>query len=194
VISLLLAETQTHHFAFRREDVESVLLLPRLGQHPGDIPLIEGWLQLRGESLPVISLATALGVGEEPPRLSDRLVLTSLQPRVAWRVRQVGSLGEITWEELRLLEHSAEPTPCYVAVFQHEGHDVHLLNVSGLLMVEEQERLRQAEQRRAERLERLERLEPLEQQPRQEQLPSPPEPEPAAPKSSRRAVRKKSHD
>lgn len=155
MISLVLAETDHHHFAFRREDVESVLLLPRLARHPGDIALIEGWLDLRGEVLPTISLAVVLGLGEEPPQLSDHLVLTSLQPRVAWRVRRVSGLGEVGWESLRLLEHSAEPTPCYVADFQHEGNSTHLINVSGLLMAEEQERLRGAEAKRAERLRQL---------------------------------------
>lgn len=152
----MLAETEKHRFAFRSEDVDSIFLLPRLTQRPGDIPLIEGWLKLRGDSLPVISLARVLGMDPEPPLLSDRLILTVTDPRVAWRVRHVGGLRDLSWEDLRLLEHSAEPTPCYVAAFEHDGHDVQLLNVSGLLMVEEQERLRQAEEKRLRRLGELE--------------------------------------
>lgn len=152
MISLLLARTESHRFAFRREDVESVLLLPALYTRPGDISLIEGWLNLQGHGVPVISLAAILGLQPEPPQLSDHLVLTVQLPRVAWRVRRVSGLGEASWEELRLLEHTAEPTPCYVAEFHHEGQQVNLLNVTGLLLAEEQQRLRQAEHKLEGRL------------------------------------------
>lgn len=152
MIPLLLARTETHHFAFRREDVDSVLLLPRLQRHPGDIPLIEGWLNLRGHMVPCISLAGVLGLPPEAPRLSDHLVLTVASPRVAWRLRRVDGLGQVGWESLSMLEHSAEPTPCYVAQFQHEGHSTSLLNVTGLLLAEEQERVGRAEAKRARRL------------------------------------------
>ena len=156
MISLLLARTESHHFAFRSEDVETVLLLPRLQRQPGDIAMIEGWFCLRGQSVPTISLAKVLGLGEEPPQLSDHLILSSRPPRVAWRVRRVSGLGEVGWESLRLLEHSAEPAPCYVASFEWEGQSTNLINVAGLLLAEELERVQQAEARKAARLLELE--------------------------------------
>jgi chemotaxis signal transduction protein len=156
VISLLLARTESHDFAFRSEDVETVLLLPRLQRQPGDIAMIEGWFCLRGLSVPVVSLSKVLGLGQEPPQLSDHLLLTSRLPRVAWRVRRVSGLGEVGWESLRLLEHSAEPAPCYAASFQWEGQSTNLINVAGLLLAEELERMQEAETRRAARLLELE--------------------------------------
>lgn len=155
MISLLLARTERHHFAFRREDVESVLLLPALYQRPGDISIIEGWLNLQGHGVPVVSLAAILGLAPEPRELSDHLILTTQQPRVAWRVRRVSGLGQVGWEGLRLLEHSSEPTPCYVAEFDLDGHTVNLINVAGLLLAEEQQRLQQAEHKRELRLKEL---------------------------------------
>lgn len=156
MISLLLATTSGHDFAFRREDVETVLQLPRLRSQPGDISLIEGWLNLRGEVLPVISLAEVLDLEPQPRALSDHLVLTAERPRVAWRVQRVEGLGEVNWEGLRLLEHSADPNPRYVAQFSHQGQTVNLLNVSSLLLAEEQQRLKVAQERREERLGQLE--------------------------------------
>ncbi len=152
MIPLLLARTEAHGFAFRREDVEEVLLLPRLNQRAGDISLIEGWLSLRGQGLPVISLATLLGLGQEPSSISDHLILTRQRPRVAWRVRRVSGLAEIGWESLQLLEHAAEPKPCYVAHFEWEGETINLVNVAGLLLAEEQQRLERAEEKRQARL------------------------------------------
>jgi chemotaxis signal transduction protein len=156
VIAILLARTESHRFAFRREDVDSVMLLPRLRAGPGDIPLIEGWLDFRGHGVPTISLAAVLDLGPEPALVSDHLILTAQSPRVAWRVRRVAGLGEVGWESLELLEHSAQPTPCYVARYQDEGETVHLLNVSGLLLREEQERVRAAQDKRQTRLQQLE--------------------------------------
>lgn len=152
MISLVLARTELHRFAFRREDVDSVLLLPALYRRPGDIALVEGWLNLQGHGIPVISLASILGLEPEPPQLSDHLVLTVQLPRVAWRVRRVSGLGEVGWESLRLLEHSAEPTPSYVAEFDLDGEPFNLINVAGLLLAEEQQRLREAEHKLEERL------------------------------------------
>lgn len=156
MISLLLVTTSGHDFAFRREDVESVLQLPRLSRQPGDIPLIEGWLNLRGDALPVLSLADVLDLPAQPKALSDHLVITTERPRVAWRVARVEGLGEVSWESLRLLEHAADPNPRYVAQFAHQGDMVNLLNVASLLMAEEQQRLKIAQERRQGRLHALE--------------------------------------
>lgn len=155
MIPLLYVKTEEQHFAFRNEDIQVVLQLPRLRRQAGDIPLIEGWFDYRGESFPAISLAKILGLGEEPPTISDHLLLTVELPKVAWRVRRVEGLGEVGWESLRMLEHSAEPSPCYAAFFEHAGQLIHLVNVSGLLLLEERERLQEAEKKKQTRLEEL---------------------------------------
>jgi chemotaxis signal transduction protein len=118
--------------------------------------MIEGWLSLRGQSVPAISLAGVLGLGHEPPLLSDHLILTAALPRVAWRVRRVSGLGEVGWESLRMLEHAAEPTPCYVASFEMDGQFTNLINVGGLLLAEEQERLQRSTEKKVARLQELE--------------------------------------
>ncbi len=157
MISLLLVTTSGHDFAFRREDVETVLQLPHLTRQPGDISLIEGWMNLRGEPLPVISLADVLDLPSQPVALSDHLVLTLERPRVIWRVARVEGLGEVSWESLRLMEHAADPNPRYVAQFSLDGSTtVNLLNVASLLLAEEQQRLKVAQERRESRLQELE--------------------------------------
>lgn len=155
MIAVLLVSTEEHALAFRREDVELVTLYPRLERRPSDIDLVEGWLRLGGTSVPTISLAKILGLAAEPPQLSDHLVLSGAGGRVAWRVRRVLELDEVRWDELSMIEHSAEPTPCYVASFERAGQTVFLLNVSGLMLAEERERLRQAAERKQARLEAL---------------------------------------
>lgn len=156
MISLLMARVEQHRFAFRLEDVREVLLLPQLEHRAGDMKLIEGWLRLGEEKFPTLSLAGILGLGEEPPDVSDHLVLTNSSPTVAWRVRRVEGLAQLSWEDLKLVEHTAEATPCYVAQFDpDDGPTTLLLNVSGLLMVEEKERLKCVEEKRSQRLEKL---------------------------------------
>ena len=155
MISVLLVSTDQHTFAFRREDVEVVTLLPALETRPGDIARVEGWLRLADSSLPVLSLASVLGSPLESPQLSDHLVVTTAGGRIAWRVRRVLGLDEVGWEGLAMVEHSAEPTPCYVASFEREQETVFLLNVSGLMLVEERERLREAAERKQSRLEAI---------------------------------------
>lgn len=158
MIPVVLVSTDKHAFAFRREDVEIVTLLPQLEHRPGDIELLEGWLRLGGDVLPTISLATILGMEGETPKLADHLVVTSTQNRIAWRVRRVIGLDEVGWDDLQMLDHSAEPSACYVASFEREGRSVFLLNVSALLLVEEQARIRTAVERKNRRLEALEQV------------------------------------
>lgn len=158
MIPVLLVSTEEHTFAFRRADVEIVTLLPRLERRPGDMEMLEGWFRLGEEALPTMSLAGILGMKVEEPRLSDHLVVTTPQARIAWRVRRVVGLDEVGWDDLSMIEHSCEPTPCYVASFERDGQTVFLLNVSGLMLVEERERLREAAERKRQRLEALERV------------------------------------
>lgn len=155
MITVLLVSTEEHTLAFRREDVELVTLLPRLERRPSDIDLVEGWIRLGSDSLPAISLAQILGFPAEPPRLSDHLVVSVAGGRVAWRVRRVLELDEVSWQELDMIEHSAEPTPCYVASFERDKRAVYLLNVSGLMLAEERELLCHAAARKQARLEVL---------------------------------------
>lgn len=155
MIAVLLVSTEEYTLAFRREDVELVTLLPRLEHRPSDIALVEGWLRLGSDPVPTISLATILGLPAEPSQLSDHLVVSAAGGRVAWRVRRVLELDDVSWDELSMIEHSAEPTPCYVASFERDGQTVFLLNVSGLMLTEERERLHQAAERKQARLEAL---------------------------------------
>lgn len=157
MIPVLLVSTEEHTFAFRREDVEVVTLLPRLERRPSDMDLLEGWFRLGAESLPTMSLARVLGMKVEKSRLSDHLVVTVSQGKMAWRVRKVIGLDDVAWNDLSMVEHSCEPTPCYVASFERDGQTVFLLNVGGLLLVEERERLRESAERKRGRLEALER-------------------------------------
>ncbi len=158
MIPVLLVSTDNHAFAFRREDVEVATLLPRLERRPGDIELLEGWFRLGADTIPTISLAKVLGLDPEPPKIADHLVVTSSQNRIAWRVRRVLDLQEVGWDDLRMLDHVAEPSPCYVASFEHEERPVFLLNVGALLLVEEQSRLRAAAERKNHRLSALEQV------------------------------------
>ncbi len=158
MIPVILVSTDSHAFAFRREDVEVATLLPRLERRPGDIELLEGWFRLGADSIPSISLATVLGLEPEPPKITDHLLVTTPQSRIAWRVRRVLDLHEVGWDDLQMLDHVAEPSPYYVASFEHEGRTVFLLNVGALLLVEEQARLRAAAERKKSRIDALEQV------------------------------------
>ncbi len=151
-----MTRVEEHRFAFRLEDVREVLLLPELEHRAGDMEMIEGWLKLGREKFPTLSLSAILGLGEEPPNVSDHLVLTNPTPQIAWRVRRVEGLAKLGWEDMKLVEHTADATPCYVAQFDpDDGPSTLLLNVSGLLMAEEKARLRCVEEKRSKRLEKL---------------------------------------
>ncbi len=118
--------------------VAEVLPLPRVFRPPGLPSTLAGFINLRGEAVPVIALAPLLGGEAREPSLYDHLVV--LKDGVALLVERV----------LDAAARAAEAAPadeadslngCVEANLLLDGRLVPALSAQRLLMAEEKERL-----------------------------------------------------
>ncbi len=140
MFSVVSVSTQEGEFAFRLSDVQEVLLLPSLQPHPEAHSVIEGWFQLRGRLVPVVSLARVLGQADPPAELTDHLVLSKCHP-VAWRVQGVNDVVSIEGGSLEMVHSTPDEPRMFLAQYRRDGEVVVLLNAAELLPEEDSESL-----------------------------------------------------
>lgn len=125
---LVLFEIGEHRCALPVESVKEIVLMAKLSTQPGMPSLLDGYLNLRGEALPVFRLARRLGLSEREPGLYTPILVTragsELVGIVVDRVQRVLSVP---------LEGAVPPTealPFAEAVetdVTHEDEPVHVL-------------------------------------------------------------------
>lgn len=140
--------------ALRHAAVQELLPLPRLWRPPGLPRPLEGFMNLGGEAVPVVALATLLGVEEAEdtaPALYRHLVLLRASPPVALRVTRVLDLRLVAPERLRPVGRGATLNGCVEAEIEDGESLVHLLDADRLLLAQERQALaelgREAERR-----------------------------------------------
>lgn len=145
-----------HTCAIPAERVSEVLLFPALARLPVQPPLLDGFLNLRGTVIPVVSLHGLFGFPVPVPEVHTPLMVLSVgNALLAFRADRMEDVTNIADDDLRpysrqdSFNHSAE------AQFERNGHEVILLSPDLLLLAKERlclDQLQQEEQRRLERL------------------------------------------
>lgn len=139
------------------ESVQEIVPLATLALVPGQPPLIEGFLNLRGAAVPVLRLGRLLGLAPAEPGLHTPVIILRGQACPA------GLLVDAAIEVARTGREESRPIPgnacfndCTQAVVEAAGRTVHVLSPERLLLEKERQcvaELREEAQRRLNELE-----------------------------------------
>ncbi len=139
------------------EAVGEVLPMATLARSPGQPPILEGFLNLRGEAVPVVRLDRLLGLeGKEPDLETALLVVRQGGMPVAFLVDRAAEITSIDSGVLMAVGQGNLLNDCVQAQALVEGRTVNVLSAGRLLLAREREclaDLQAAAQRRLDSLE-----------------------------------------
>ncbi|NNJ25001.1 chemotaxis protein CheW [Alienimonas chondri] len=139
-VQLLQFRVGDHRFALRIEAVREVLRAVALTEPIDRSRRIEGLLNLRGRTLPVVDLRGAVGLPEKPMALTDALVVIDHQD-ASWALRVDGGLTTI--EAAADAVQSCRHSPVMSESVQADGRVTFLLDLNKLrALVESSDPLR----------------------------------------------------
>lgn len=160
-------EGTMHHFlafelsesvcAVPLEEVHSIVHLPALSHPPGMPALLEGFLNLRGEVVPVVRLDRLFELPEK--RLGPYTTLVLLrQPDgpVALLVDRASEVFSAPQQALLPVRERHSFNECARAEIAQDGRLVHLLDPGRLLLEKERRLIRELQAMERSRIERLE--------------------------------------
>jgi len=88
-------------FAINVFKVQEVLRLPKLTSLPGHHPFVVGVAHLRGQTVPVINLAQAVGMPPLQPKPESNLIVTEYNSSIqAFLVGGVDRIINLNWENI----------------------------------------------------------------------------------------------
>lgn len=102
-LDIISFELGGRHFGVAASDIEEIVLAVVLLPLPGESAGIEGLMQVRGTTVPVLDIRRRLSLPPKPLRHTDHIVIANSRGhRFGWRVdRATGLLhlkgGEIEW-------------------------------------------------------------------------------------------------
>jgi chemotaxis signal transduction protein len=126
---------------------------------PGQPPIIEGFLNLRGEAIPVIPLRRLFHLPDGPPDLYTPLIIIntgSLQ--AALEADEAEAVLEIRADQMRALPPEASPEQCAEAVANSGNRQILLLSCAKILYEQEKQCLAALQAAMATRLHDLTNL------------------------------------
>ncbi len=124
---------------------------------PGQPPILHGLLNLRGSLVPVVFLRHLLGLPASTPGMyTPLIVVKSGSQQLALVVDQVIEVREVNRSSLKPLAEQHSLNNCAQGEFENGEGSFVLLNADRLLLLEEQERLRQLASEGMRRLNELE--------------------------------------
>jgi len=121
---VLLFEIERRQFALRIGVVQTVLRSVTLSPALGDAPHIEGYLNLRRQTIPIVAVRGLLGLSAKSIALTDALIVVENSGSL-WGIRVDGGLTihTLTSEDLEPQQHALTPESFHV-----EDRVVFLLN------------------------------------------------------------------
>jgi purine-binding chemotaxis protein CheW len=126
---------------------------------PGQPPILEGFLNLRGEAIPVIPLRRLFGLPDGPPDLYTPLVVMDIGGvQAALEADEAESVLEIRAEDMRPLPAEASPEHCAEAVAINGDRQILLLSCAKILYEQEKQCLAALQTTMATRLQNLANL------------------------------------
>lgn len=141
-LATLLLDIAGTTCALPRAEIHEILPLPRLHAPPASGGPLAGFLDLAGEPVPVIDLATLFGLrdsggGDDP----YRHVVLARQGRLAFLVDRALDLVQIEEADLQPVDPAHSLNGCVTGAFAEGGRLVHLLSLDRILTLEERSRL-----------------------------------------------------
>lgn len=144
MISLLQAQESGNLLAFYAQDVAEVVLCPTLQPEPNPDTIVEGYMKLGPNWVPVIPLTRILGLPDRTIDLYDALIISKDSYPWAIRVGEVNGVFQCHWEELKPVPIASEGNPGLAAHYQSEKGLTSVLVLPQILL--ECERLQMEEQ------------------------------------------------
>jgi purine-binding chemotaxis protein CheW len=126
---------------------------------PAQPHILEGFLNLRGEAIPVIPLRRLFGLPDGPPDLYTPLIVIDAHGiHAALEADEAESVLEIRAEDMRALPAEASPEHCAEGVANAGGRQILLLSCAKLLYEQEKQCLTALQTTMATRLHNLANL------------------------------------
>ena len=121
-------------FAINVFKVQEVLKLPRLTQMPKRHPMICGVVHLRGQTLPVIDLAAAIGMRPITPDENSTIIVTEYNRSVqAFLVGSVDRIINLNWGSIQAPPGGAGRQHYLTAITRIEDRLVEVIDVEKVL-------------------------------------------------------------
>jgi len=122
--------------------VREILPMVSLARPPGLPPLVEGFISLRGEAVPVLRLERLFGVAAKPPEMyTPLLVLRGSGGALAWMVDRVSEVAQISEADMTPVRREHCWNECTRTEARLGDRVVHLLDPDRLLLEAERQRL-----------------------------------------------------
>lgn len=135
-------EVANHTLALRLESVREIVPMAALSRPPSMPSLLEGVLNLRGTSIPVLRVALLLGLPQQPLELHTPLVVVRDEPvALALLVERVTGIVAVSAGVLAPTSKSNSFNGCVEGVLPSAGTTVHLLSLDRLLLEKERRTL-----------------------------------------------------
>jgi purine-binding chemotaxis protein CheW len=115
--------------------------MAQLACPPGLPALLEGFLNLRGEAVPVVRLRRLFGLPEQTPGLYTPVVILKEGGPLALLVDEVGGVLSAPEEDRLPVQEGHAFNDCVEAEVALEGRLVHLLSTDRLLLEGERRRI-----------------------------------------------------
>jgi purine-binding chemotaxis protein CheW len=147
-------------FGLRLESVSEVAPMAALSRPPSMPSILEGILNLRGAAVPVLRVASLLGLPADPLDLQTPLVIVHRVRRgdmsLALLVNRVTGIVSIATDELAAISPADSFNGCVESRLTSGGETVHLLSLDRLLLERERRSLAQFQEIEASRLRQFE--------------------------------------
>jgi len=141
---VLVLQLGQARYALPANQVREIVPMASLASSPGQPSLLGGFLNLRGEAVPVIRLRQLFRMDHRDPELYTPLIVIPLAGiTTALEADAVEEVIEIGESDLRPLGAGHSSNDCAEAVFSWNGEDVLMLSCDRILLAKERECLRE---------------------------------------------------
>ena len=156
---ICLFELVGESFGLRLESVVEIVPMMTLSSPPSIPSILEGFLNLRGTALPVVRVASLLGLPQVPLELHTPLVIVRRGNLVlALLVNRVTGIVPVPLSGLVPISESDSFNGCVDGRLTVAGRAVHLLSLDRLLLEKEQRILGEFQATETSRLRQIDRV------------------------------------
>lgn len=153
--NLLIFQVAGELCAFPVEAVREILPMAALARSPGQLPILEGFLNLRGAAVPVLRLDRLFGYPAREPGLYTPLVLLGGRAPLALLVDGVLAMEAVASESIMPVPANGSFNNCLEAEFVLDGRTVHVLSPERILLEQERRRIAEFQAAAERRLQQL---------------------------------------
>jgi len=155
----LLLRAGDQSYGLPAANIREIVHRAALVSTPGQPHILEGFLNFRGEAIPVIPLRRLFGLPDGPPDLYTPLVIINAGGlQAALEADEADSVLEIRAEDMRALPAEASPEHCAEAVVNAGDRQILLLSCAKILYEQEKQCLAALQTTMATRLHKLANL------------------------------------